>query len=72
MARKKKASKPRRTRAKTFRVTPAEKKDLLAAIEEADAGGSLAFDEAMVEVRRKTDEVTNVLSHDRSSPHPDK
>lgn len=52
---------------KTFRVTPEEKQQLLAAVEEAERGGSLPFNEGMVEVRSKSDEM---LARDEAAPNP--
>ena len=49
---------------KTFVVSDEEKAELLSAVAEADRGGSLPFDEAMGEVRKKTDEITKVLDRE--------
>jgi len=44
-----------------FRVNAKEKTDLLAAIREADEGGSLPFDEAMKEVEEMEEEILKPL-----------
>lgn len=53
-------------------VAPEEKANLLAAIAEADRGGSLPYDAAMAEVRRKSDEILDVLASDAAPVPPAK
>lgn len=63
-----KSGAPRRRKPPRFRVSAAEKAELIQASQEADLGGSLPFDQAMAEVERMTDEILAVVEAPSSPP----